>query len=73
MGKGTGKLSGWITELPAGICLFEYKNLRTGRAEYYCKQIQSRLPVKSRIIKRSNSRINLILTNNSQVSNLHFW
>lgn len=73
MGKGTGKLSGWITELPAGICLFEYKNLRTGRAEYYCNQVQSRLPVKSRILRRSTKRISLVLTTNKQVNSLQFW
>jgi len=73
MGKGTGKLSGWITELPAGIILFEYKNLRSGRAAYYCEQVKARLPVKSRIIKNLSQKTNLILTKGVRVSALNFW
>lgn len=73
MGKGTGKLSGWITELPAGIFLFEYKNLRNGRANYYANQVISRLPVKTRLIRRYNSRTNLILTKTKQINTIKFW
>jgi len=49
MGKGKGKLSGWVGCLPGGINLFEFKNLRPGRAKYFCNQIKSRLPVKSEL------------------------
>ena len=47
MGKGKGKLDGWVGQLPAGSNVFEFKNLRPGRALYFLKQIQHRLPVKS--------------------------
>lgn len=73
MGKGTGKLSGWITELPSGVLLFEYRNLRTGRSQYYCNQIISRLPVKTRLIHRYKSRTNLVLTKTRQVKSMKFW
>ena len=73
MGKGTGKLSGWITELPAGVFLFEYRNLRSGRAFYYSKQIISRLPIKTRIVKRYNGYSNLVLTPSKKVMNMNFW
>jgi len=49
MGKGKGKLSGWIGYLPSGINIFEFKNLRPGRAKYFCKQVKYRLPIKTKI------------------------
>jgi len=49
MGKGKGKLAGWVGCLPSGINLFEFKNLRPGRAKYFCSQIKSRLPVKAEL------------------------
>ena len=51
MGKGTGKLAGWIADLPSGINIVELKNLRTGRAEYYCHQVRHKLPVKSTLVR----------------------
>ena len=52
MGKGTGKLAGWVADLPSGINLVELKNLRTGRADYYCNQVKHKLPVKSMTVRR---------------------
>lgn len=49
MGKGKGKLDGWVGQLSAGTNLFEFKNLRTGRALYFIKQVKYRLPVKATI------------------------
>ena len=55
MGKGKGKLAGWVGQLASGVNIFEFKNLRPGRAIYFMKQIQYRLPVKSET-RRSNSK-----------------
>ena len=49
MGKGKGKLDGWIGQLTSGSNIFEFKNLRPGRARYFLRQVQYRLPVKSSI------------------------
>jgi ribosomal protein L16/L10AE len=49
MGKGTGKLAGWVGQISTGVNLFEFKNLRPGRAIYFCNQVRFRLPVKTEI------------------------
>jgi len=74
MGKGTGKLAAWATELPSGLNIFEFKNLRYGRAVYFIKQIQFKLPVKSRL-KQSNSLKKIILptTIRHQAYITYFW
>ena len=73
MGKGTGKLSGWITELPSGIILFEYRNLRKGRSVYFFKQIQARLPVMSKILHSSTRYSSLTLKTSLKISHSSFW
>jgi ribosomal protein L16/L10AE len=45
MGKGVGKLSNWYTQIRTGRSLIEFKNLRLGRAAYYAKQTNHKLPV----------------------------
>ena len=45
MGKGSGKLAGWVTQLRGGVILVELKNLRLGRAVYFSKQLSHKLPV----------------------------
>jgi len=52
MGKGKGKLAGWSADLPAGLFMLEMKNLRPGRALYYCNQVAHKLPVKSSIHRK---------------------
>lgn len=59
MGKGKGKLAGWVGQLSPGINIFELKNLRPGRAIYFMKQVQHRLPVKSEIIAHSSNKTSL--------------
>ena len=46
MGKGKGKLSTWLTIVPAGKNLVSFKNLRWGRFVYFYKQLQFKFPVK---------------------------
>jgi ribosomal protein L16/L10AE len=55
MGKGTGKLSGWVIELYANTILFEYRNLRSGRAVHFCKQVSYRLPSYTRLVWNSGT------------------
>lgn len=57
MGKGKGKLAGWSTELPAGLTVFEFKNLRYGRAAYFCKQVSHKIPAKVRLVRKLNKNI----------------
>jgi len=67
MGKGKGKLAGWIADLPSGVNLVEFKNLRSGRAEYYCKQVQHKLPVKSKILMQMPVLVNFPLNASRKV------
>ena len=61
MGKGKAKLAGWATEVPAGLTIVEFKNLRYGRAKYFATQIQHRLPAKSRFVSKNFYRTKLVL------------
>lgn len=49
MGKGKGKLSGWVAIISLKTNLFEFKNLRVGRANYYLRQLANKLPIKTQI------------------------
>lgn len=73
MGKGVGKLSGWITEIPSGVFLFEYRNLRPGRFNYYFDQVSARLPVRVRVVNPNFTKKSLILSPSVKVSGLSFW
>jgi len=73
MGKGKGKLAGWIAQLSQGATMFEFKNLRTGRAQYYYNQIAHRLPVYSVFVKKMYLRIPLILKSTKKISYECFW
>lgn len=55
MGKGKGKIQKWFVRLKGGIFLFEFINLRSGRAEHFIKQISYRLPVPSKSILQSKT------------------
>jgi len=68
MGKGVGKLASWFMELPAGICIFEFKNLRPGRASYFARQIQHRLPAKTKFLTRTKRKVNNPLSLSNQTS-----
>ena len=47
MGKGKGKLSTWFSQLYGGSVIFEFKNLRPGRALFFFNQIRVKLPSKT--------------------------
>lgn len=73
MGKGKGKAKGWVADIPSGLNLFEFKNLRYGRAVYFCNQIRHKLPVKSRIVSRFNFKTISILKSSKKINYDVFW
>ena len=73
MGKGVGKLANWFTELPSGVTIFEFKNLRPGRAHYFSKQVQFRLPTKTIFISKTQKKVPLPLTPSKQITYYAFW
>lgn len=73
MGKGKGKLAGWVAKLSPGVHMFEFKNLRSGRAKYYYNQVAHRLPVKSIFIRPLVRKIPLILKPTFHISYESFW
>jgi len=48
--------------------MFEFKNLRTGRAKYYYEQVAHRLPVDSAFVKKLSIRVPLILKTSKKIS-----
>jgi ribosomal protein L16/L10AE len=71
--KGKGKLAGWVAQLPAGLMLFEFQNLRVGRAKYYSHQIAFRLPIKSRFVTNSTKKIATVLNPSVKFSEQAYW
>lgn len=45
MGKGKGKVEIWFSQLKPGLFLFEFFNLRHGRAMFFFKQMARRLQI----------------------------
>jgi len=54
MGKGKGKLKTWFINVRGGTILFEYKNVRYGRALYFLQQISFKLSVTTVKVFRRN-------------------
>ena len=73
MGKGKGKLAGWAADMPAGVFILEMKNLRSGRAEHYCRQVAHKLPVKSLIVRRSTKYVTTAMNFTKSVRYEVFW
>ena len=73
MGKGKGKLATWVSELSAGVILFEVKNLRPGRANYFINQLRFRLPVKSQALSHYNKYLSLPINNSRKISFFTIW
>ena len=73
MGKGKGKLVGWIIEYKPGIYLFEFKNLRNGRLEYFIKQILLKIPSKGKVYKNLSKKTTTVLNKSIKISYDVFW
>jgi hypothetical protein len=53
--------------------MFEFKNLRTGRATYYYEQIAHRLPVKSSFVRKFTKPTSLVLKTSRKIPYEVFW
>jgi ribosomal protein L16/L10AE len=68
MGKGSGKLATWVAEISPGVIIFEFKNLRSGRAKYFLKQVSLKIPAKTRLINLEESQIPLVINKSTFIS-----
>lgn len=57
MGKGSGKPKFWVTCLPSGLVVFEFRNLRYGRFLHFAKQVTHKLPVLTKTITTPMKRL----------------
>lgn len=74
MGKGKGKLDGWFSDIPSGINIIEFKNLRYGRSVYFFKQLMHRIPTKCKInFKNKKNKIRITLSKSINVNYDAFW
>lgn len=73
MGKGKGKLAGWIAQLSPGVNMFELKNARPGRAVYFFKQVAYRLPVKSKFMSKNTKKVPLLWNHSKKISHENFF
>jgi ribosomal protein L16/L10AE len=56
MGKGSGKLNAWQIQISGGVYVFEFKNLRLGRAVHFFKTIATKIPTPT-VIKYQNTKV----------------
>lgn len=68
MGKGKGKLDTWVAQVAPGVIIFEFKNLRSGRAKYFLNQVSSKIPAKTQLINWENSQIPLVMNKSTFIS-----
>ena len=57
MGKGAGKLNAWQTQLRGGVYIFEFKNLRPGRARHFFKRMAVKFPMPTQVWFRATTRV----------------
>jgi len=73
MGKGTGKLATWYSQLYGGSVIFEFKNLRPGRAVYFFNQVRFKLPTRTAIITPSTKTLKLTSVRKVNPQLVTFW
>lgn len=73
MGKGSGKLANWYTQIRAGKFILEFKNLRLGRAIYYSDQISHKLPVSSTFVSYPTREVKLVGSSSTTPPLNFFW
>ena len=59
MGKGAGKLNAWSINLRGGVFIFEFKNLRPGRATYFFKKVTTKIPTPTKHVFQYTKRYSL--------------
>lgn len=73
MGKGSGKLDTWFMVIGGGRSLFEFKNLRHGRAIFFLKQVSYKLPVKTTFLFNNKTQLNLPFLKKLTIRQQTFW
>lgn len=73
MGKGAGKLSSWYTQIRSGKAIVEFRNLRLGRACYFTRQVQAKLPVPSALHLPSSRHIRVVGAKSTNTRVGFFW
>lgn len=73
MGKGTGKLATWFSQLYGGSVILEFKNLRPGRAVYFFNQIRTKLPTKTAILTPLTKNVKLTYVRKVNPQLVTFW
>ena len=73
MGKGVGKVNTWFTQLPGNVYIFEFKNLRRGRATKYFKRLRVKFPVPTIITHQNYRRISYVGRRKLNFSLRGFW
>jgi len=56
MGKGAGKLNAWQIQTCGGVFIFEFRNLRLGRAVHFFKTIATKIPTQT-VVKFASTKI----------------
>lgn len=73
MGKGAGVLNAWQIQIRGGVFLFEFKNLRPGRAIKFFKTIATKVPTITNFHFTANKRIQLRGTRSNNPLITSFW
>jgi len=73
MGKGVGKLSTWKIRLSGGKVLLEFKNLRFGRAVYFCKQVAHKLPTRTKVLSTQSFNLGMRFARRTNVLIRTYW
>jgi large subunit ribosomal protein L16 len=59
MGKGAGKLNAWSINLRGGVFIFEFRNLRYGRAVHFFKKVTTKVPTTTKHVFLNTKRFNI--------------
>ena len=73
MGKGKGKLAGWCSDVPSGIFIVEFRNIRPGRVIYFSNQLLFRLTAGVRLVWRFPKLVPLAITNSLRIRYNSIW
>jgi ribosomal protein L16/L10AE len=73
MGKGKGKPSNWSAKVPKGGIFIEFRNLRSGRATYFMKQVTYKLPGNYKIIHKYSLQLRLVSFKKKTLHYVYFF
>lgn len=73
MGKGKGKLACWFIKITGGTILFEFQNVRFGRALFFMRQATFKLGIPTKAVFPSTVYCSYPLTPSKKVFFRTFW